>query len=87
MKPEYQRKWAVISAEWNATSAEDRLKGNLKAPHPVAVRAKVTKEFMSGESEDFMAELKIRNEDDYLSRMKTWQDGKTEPTTPQQYHQ
>lgn len=86
IKSEYEKEWAAVSAEWKATSKEERLERDLKAPHAVAVRAKIAKQVMAGESKAFLAELKIQNEDDYLARMQAWQQGKTEPTTPQQYH-
>ncbi|KZP08579.1 hypothetical protein FIBSPDRAFT_1052319 [Athelia psychrophila] len=39
-----------------------------------------------GESAEFMADLQARNDSEFDVRMQTWRDGKTAPTTPQQYH-
>lgn len=87
VKDAYQRTWSRLSAVWDATSEEEKIRLGLQKPSAVAVRANISKEFLDGESAAFRAELQLQNQADYEERMEAWSKLQEDSVTAQQFHQ
>lgn len=71
---------------WTEASTEDRALSNMVKPHEVALRAKITQEFLDAESPAFKAALEDENQSDYQSRVLKWKQQMQVSTTPQEFH-
>lgn len=86
VKPEFLRRWSTACSAWTESNAEDRARSNMVQPHEVALRAKVTQEFLDAESPAFKAALEVENQSDYELRALDWKRQMQVSTTPQEFH-
>lgn len=86
MKAEYDRRFAISSREWEVATEPQRLEQMLKFPVPVAFRTKVIREYWEAETEDFRASMEQASVEDHEDAMEEWEQAKSAPMTPEQFH-
>lgn len=87
IKPEYQRRWATLTREYDEATEAERVEKGLQEPVSVSVRTLLNHEFWKSESEEFRQGIENEVAQEHLQALEEWQKRKKEPVTPQQFHQ
>ena len=73
--------------EYDASTDEERVANDLKAPIAVALRSEVGREFWFLESAAFHEEIAVLAEEQHAQDMAEWEAIQKVPKTPQEFHQ
>jgi hypothetical protein len=87
VKEEYNRRYIVAKKLYDDATEEERESKAVKKPVPVQLRSEIGREFWDLETAEFRQEMTEKAEDAYLKEVEEWEEAKTVPKTPQQFHQ
>lgn len=87
IKSEYENRFAAARLEWDMASEVQRVQEKMENPVPVGFRAKVIYEFWKAETQDVREQMEQMAADEHMMALENWNNMKTAPMTPHQFHQ